>query len=92
MSGELPDARYTFKHALVRDAAYATLSRGKRQRLHSRIVDALEKNFSFTIEAQPELLAHHLVQAGFTERAIDTWEELGSARSSAQLMLRPLGI
>jgi DNA-binding response OmpR family regulator/class 3 adenylate cyclase/predicted ATPase len=71
VSGELPDARYTFKHALVRDAAYATLSRGKRQRLHSRIVDALEKNFSFTIEAQPELLAHHLVQAGFTERAID---------------------
>ena len=64
VSGELPDARYTFKHALVRDAAYATLSRGKRQRLHSRIVDALEKNFSFTIETQPELLAHHLVRGG----------------------------
>ena len=46
VSGELPDATYTFKHALVRDAAYATLSRGKRQRLHSRIADALESNFS----------------------------------------------
>ena len=77
MSGELPDATYTFKHALVRDAAYATLSRGKRQRLHSRIVDALEKNFSFTIETQPELLAHHLVQAGFTERAIDYLRRAG---------------
>ena len=77
VSGELPDARYTFNHALVRDAAYATLSRGKRQQLHSRIVDALEKNFSLTIEAQPELLAHHLVQAGFTERAIDYLRRAG---------------
>jgi predicted ATPase len=77
VSGELPDARYTFKHALVRDAAYATLSRDKRQQLHSRIADALEKNFSFTIETQPELLAHHLAQAGFTERAIDYLRSAG---------------
>ena len=39
--------------------------------------DALEKNFSFTIETQPELLAHHLVQAGFTERAIDYLRRAG---------------
>ena len=43
ISGELPDETYTFKHALVRDAAYATLPRAKRQRLHGRIADALEK-------------------------------------------------
>ena len=77
VSGELPDATYTFKHALVRDAAYATLSRGKRQRLHSRIVDALENDFPFTVETQPELLAHHLAQAGFTERAIDYLRRAG---------------
>jgi predicted ATPase len=76
-SGEVPDATYTFKHALVRDAAYATLSRGKRQRLHGRVVDALEKNFSFTIKTQPELLAHHLAQAGFIERAIDYLQRAG---------------
>ena len=62
-SGELPDKTYTFKHALVRDAAYATLSRRKRQRLHSRIVDALENDFPFAIETQPKLLAHHLALA-----------------------------
>ena len=64
VSGELPDKTYTFKHALVRDAAYATLSRRKRQRLHSRIVDALENDFPFAIKTQPKLLAHHLALAG----------------------------
>ena len=71
VSGELPDVTYTFKHALVRDAAYATLSRRKRQRLHSRIVDALESAFPFTVETEPQLLAHHLAVAGFTpDRAV----------------------
>ena len=77
VSGEAPDATYTFKHALVRDAAYATLSRGKRQRLHKRIADALENGFALTVETQPELLAHHLAEAGFTERAIDYLRRAG---------------
>ena len=77
VSGEVPNATYTFKHALVRDAAYATLSRGKRQRLHKRIADALENGFPLTVETQPELLAHHLAEAGFTERAIDYLRRAG---------------
>ena len=77
VSGEAPNATYTFKHALVRDAAYATLSRGKRQRLHTRITDALENGFPLTVETQPELLAHHLAEAGFTERAIDYLRRAG---------------
>jgi DNA-binding response OmpR family regulator/class 3 adenylate cyclase/predicted ATPase len=76
-SSELPDAKYTFKHALVRDAAYETLCRDKRQRLHSRVADALEKNFSLTIKTQPELLAHHFDQAGLIERAIDYLRKAG---------------
>jgi predicted ATPase len=74
---ELPDVTYTFKHALVRDAAYDTLSRGSRQRLHSRVADALEKNFSLKAETQPELLAHHFEQAGLIERAIDYLRKAG---------------
>ena len=77
VGGEAPDATYTFKHALVRDAAYATLSRGKRQRLHKRIADALENGFALTVETQPELLAHHLAEAGFAERAIDYLRRAG---------------
>ena len=77
MSADLPNATYTFKHAMVQDAAYAMLSRQKRQQLHSRIADALENSFPYMIEAQPELLAHHLAQAGSIERAIDYLRKAG---------------
>lgn len=41
--GTPPDAEYTFKHALVQDAAYSTLLKSRRQQIHSRI--AWRKNF-----------------------------------------------
>jgi DNA-binding response OmpR family regulator/class 3 adenylate cyclase/predicted ATPase len=75
--GEPPDSTYVFKHALVQDAAYGTLVRSKRQQLHCRIADALEQGFPETVETQPELLAHHLIQAGLTERAIDYLRKAG---------------
>ena len=40
--GSLPNASFLFKHALVQEAAYATLLRGPRQNLHARIAIALE--------------------------------------------------
>jgi predicted ATPase len=45
--------------------------RSKCQQLHSRIADALTQGFPEAVETQPELMAHHLAQAGLTERAID---------------------
>jgi class 3 adenylate cyclase/DNA-binding response OmpR family regulator/predicted ATPase len=69
--GEPPDSTYIFKHALVQDAAYATMVHSKCQQLHSRIADALTQGFPETVETQPELMAHHLAQAGHTERAIE---------------------
>jgi class 3 adenylate cyclase/predicted ATPase len=68
--GERPDAVYVFKHALVQDAAYESLLRSKRQQLHNRIANVLKEQFAETIEQQPELMAHHLLQAGLTEPAI----------------------
>jgi hypothetical protein len=67
--GEPPNATYMFKHALLRDAAYATIVRSKRQQLHGRIADVLMTEFSDTVETQPELMAYHLAQAGLTEKA-----------------------
>jgi DNA-binding response OmpR family regulator/class 3 adenylate cyclase/predicted ATPase len=75
--GRPSDAIYIFKHALVQDAAYGTLVRSKRQQLHGRIADALERDFPEIAETQPELLAHHLIQAGLTERAIDYLRKAG---------------
>jgi class 3 adenylate cyclase/predicted ATPase len=75
--GTAPDATYSFKHALVQDAAYGTLLKSRRQHLHARIVDILERQFPETAETQPELLAHHSTQGGFTERAVDYWYQAG---------------
>jgi class 3 adenylate cyclase len=61
--GEPPDASYLFKHALVQDAAYATMVWSKRQQFHSRIANALMAEFPETVEAQPELMAYHFAQA-----------------------------
>jgi hypothetical protein len=72
-----PDAVYTFKHALVRDAAYSTLLRSQRQELHARIASALEQHSPEIAETQPALLAHHFTQAGMTDRAIESWRVAG---------------
>jgi tetratricopeptide (TPR) repeat protein len=75
--GTPPHASYLFKHALVQDAAYSTLLRGRRQELHGRVAAALEAHFAGLVERQPELLAHHLTAAGNTEHAVEQWLKAG---------------
>ena len=75
--GTPPDAEYTFKHALVQDAAYSTLLRGRRQQLHGRIATTLERQFPEIAAAQPELMAHHCAMAGLVEKAIEYWDKAG---------------
>jgi class 3 adenylate cyclase len=75
--GIAPQSTYLFKHALVQDAAYGTLLRGRRQELHARVAAVLEQHFADLVERQPELLAHHLTTAGDTERAVDQWLKAG---------------
>src|SRR5437667_11477777 len=66
--GTPPDAEYTFKHALVQDAAYSTLLRSRRQQLHARVAATLEGRFPEIVAAQPALLAHHCEEAGLTQK------------------------
>jgi hypothetical protein len=61
----------------VQDAAYESLLRSKRQQLHSRIANVLKEQFTEIIERQPELMAHHLLQAGLVEPAIDYLQRAG---------------
>ena len=82
--GTAPLASYLFKHALVQDAAYSTLLRGRRQELHARIAATLEEHFADLVERRPELLAHHLTAAGNAERAVDQWLKAGR-HAAAQL-------
>src|SRR5215207_3495096 len=75
--GTPPQASYVFKHALVQDAAYGTLLRGRRQELHARIAAVLEKEFPEQVAAAPELRAHHYTQAGLVEPAVENWSKAG---------------
>ena len=72
-----PDVVYEFKHALVQDAAYQSLLKSRRQRHHDRIAEVLEASFPETVEAHPELLAHHYSEAGLAARGIDYWLKAG---------------
>jgi predicted ATPase/class 3 adenylate cyclase len=85
--GESPHAVYTFKHTLVRDAAYASLLKSRRAHLHAAIANALEQQFPDIVQTQPEILAHHLTEAGLIEKAIGYWLQAGknAAHRSANL-------
>jgi class 3 adenylate cyclase/tetratricopeptide (TPR) repeat protein len=75
--GDPPEAIYSFKHALVQDAAYENLLKSRRQVLHRRIAEALRDRFPTVAEIQPEVVAHHFTQAGLSESAIEWWIKAG---------------
>ena len=75
--GAPPDARYSFKHALVQDTAYESLLKSRRQILHRKIAETLREQFPDIVEAEPELVAHHFTQAGLTAPAIEYWGKAG---------------
>ena len=86
--GTPPDATYTFKHALVQDAAYSTLLRPRRQQLHARIAEVLDARVAGNAETLPEMIAHHYTEAGLTERAVRYWWQ--AAQLAIPNALRPL--
>ena len=75
--GRPPRARYMFKHALIQDAAYASLLKRTRQHYHHQIAQMLEAEFPETVEAEPELEAHHYREAGLNEQAVGYWYQAG---------------
>jgi class 3 adenylate cyclase/predicted ATPase/ABC-type transport system involved in cytochrome c biogenesis ATPase subunit len=83
--GKIPHAVYTFKHALVRDAAYAGLLKSRRMHLHAGIAKALEQEFPEAVQTQPEVVAYHYTEARSYENALHYWCEAGkqSAARSA---------
>jgi predicted ATPase len=75
--GRPPRAKYMFKHALIQDAAYASLLKRTRQQYHQQIAQMLEAEFPETVEAEPELLARHFTEAGLNEQAVGYWLQAG---------------
>jgi tetratricopeptide (TPR) repeat protein len=98
--GSPPHDTYTFKHALIQDAAYASVLRSARSTHHSRIAKVLAERFPDVAEAQPELLAQHFARGGMAGAAVSHWLLAGEralarsayleARSSLQNALEQL--
>ncbi len=84
--GAPPDASYIFKHVLVQDAAYGTLLRNRRQRVHARIIATLEDCFPEIVLVQPVLLAQHCTVAGLAEKAVAYWLKAGQQAVAGSAM------
>ena len=85
--GRPPRARYIFKHALIQDAAYASLLKRTLQQVHQQVAQVLETRFPLLVETQPELVAQHYTAAGCTEQAVGYWQRAGQYASDRSAYL-----
>jgi len=97
--GVPPRAKYSFKHALIQDAAYQSLLKRTREQCHRQVADILETRFPETAETQPELLAHHHTEANSPQTAVEYWLKAGQQaihryadREAAGHLERGLGV
>jgi class 3 adenylate cyclase/predicted ATPase len=81
--GTPPDAVYSFKHALVQDAAHESLLRSTRRQLHAQIAEALATHSPELVDSQPELFARHYAEAELVEKSAACWGMAGH-RSAAR--------
>ncbi len=76
--GAPPRTRWSFKHALIQDAAYETLLKASRSALHARIAQTIVTRFPLLAEAEPETIARHYENGGDPARAAAFWHEAGA--------------
>jgi class 3 adenylate cyclase/tetratricopeptide (TPR) repeat protein len=84
--GAAPDGVYTFKHALVQDAAYSTLLRTQRQKLHAALAALMEGDANVA----PEVLAYHFAGAGELDGAAKQWFKAGQAANERSASLEAI--
>jgi tetratricopeptide (TPR) repeat protein len=73
-----PEPEYTFKHALTHEVAYGSLLLERRQRLHGRIVNALEALAPDRLAEQVERLAHHALRGEVWDKAVTYCQQAGA--------------
>ena len=89
-----PELEYLFRHALVQDAAYGTLLRTDRKRLHHAVGEAVEALYANRLDELAPMLARHFQQSGDEERALAYYVRAGDcalasfANEEAESLLR----
>ncbi|MBV8925760.1 MAG: AAA family ATPase [Bradyrhizobium sp.] len=81
---------FTFKHALLRDAAYESLLLSRRRDWHGRIARALEQQFAEVVTGEPGLLAYHFGEAGLSLAACDYRRRAGDQAVSHSAYLEAI--
>lgn len=89
--GRPPDAVYSFRHAMIQDAAHSSLLHSERRKLHSRIAQVLTDMYPEKTEREPELLAYHLTESGQSEPAASFWLKAGKQAATTGANLEAIG-
>jgi ABC-type transport system substrate-binding protein/class 3 adenylate cyclase len=74
-----PAPEYRFRHGLVQEVAYASLTESRRRELHLATGRALEELHADAPEEVYEQLARHFSEAGVPEKAVEYLLEAGDA-------------
>ncbi|WP_144185214.1 adenylate/guanylate cyclase domain-containing protein [Elioraea rosea] len=69
----VPEPAYAFRHAVLREAAYASLRRDKRRALHRATAELIASAHPELARAEPETVALHWAEAGEAQRAAALW-------------------
>jgi class 3 adenylate cyclase/tetratricopeptide (TPR) repeat protein len=69
------ETEYIFKHALVRDVAYASLPKARRARAHGDVAAWIEALAGERLDEFAELVAHHYQMAAAGEDSDLAWEQ-----------------
>jgi predicted ATPase len=72
-----PEQTYSFKHALIQEAAYRTMLQSTRRQVHENMAHILADEFPQIALTQPERLAHHFTEAVLPTQALPYWQQAG---------------
>ena len=73
-----PEVAYSFRHALIQEAAYATMLRSRVKSLHANIAETLVREISDYATRNPEVVAHHYSRSAMPKQARDFWASAGN--------------
>lgn len=88
--GIAPQARYSFRHALLQAAAEESLLRSTRKTVHLRIAQVLATQFPGLLELEPETVARHFTEGGEPLRALPLWRRAGERALARSAVIEAL--
>jgi transcriptional regulator with AAA-type ATPase domain/tetratricopeptide (TPR) repeat protein len=81
-TGAVPEAEYTFRHALTHDVAYERLTSEERRDLHARILAGIETIHAGRLAEHTERLAHHAFHGEVWDKAVTHLRQAGNSAAA----------